>query len=136
MLFLNDKIETAMGSEFLVDRFNLIEAHESMIGDGAGRHNIWAREFGSFVMPDGEYQKLLQEVGFVGLTIYIVLFSLAVFKCVINIKYLLFELCVIMFLLISMIGADPLSTVDKHPIIYWMIIGRVSAFSQKESKKI
>lgn len=30
--------------------------------------------------------------------------------------------------MLSMIGADPLGTPDKHSFFYWLIIGRVSSF--------
>lgn len=52
---------------------------------------------------------------------------------IVNYRYMLFEFSVISFLLLSMIGACPLSTVDKSPILFWLVIGRVAAL--KPSKK-
>ena len=133
IFYLNEKVEDASSFDFIISRYNLIEAHYSLWGDGAGRHNIWAREFADcYAMPDGEYQKIQQEVGIIGMSIYVILFLLIILKCLYNIKYLMFELCAVIFLLISMIGADPLSTIDKHPMIFWLLIGRVSAFSQNK----
>ena len=33
-------------------------------------------------------------------------------------------------LLISMIGANPISTFDKHPIIYWMVLAQIANFKK------
>lgn len=132
--FLFDKITvvTDEQSTFVEDRYNLYVADESFFGDGAGRHNIWADDYDiETSIRDGEYQKLLQEVGYVGLYIHILLIVCVMLKCMFHYKYLLFELSVMIFLLISMIGANPLSTLDKHCIIYWLIMGRVASFDNR-----
>lgn len=109
-------------------RYNLHKSDNTLFGDGAGRHNIWAESYGGRSMRDGEYQKIKQETGLIGQSIYIVFFILLIIKCIFHFKYLPFELSVLLFLLISMIGAAPLSTEDKHCFLFWLIIGRVSAF--------
>lgn len=101
-------------------------------GDGVGRHALAADKYveGS-ALRDGEYNKLLLEQGYIGFTIFSILILAAIFKCLIYFKYLSFEFSILIFLLICMIGANPISTVDKHPIIYWIVIGQISNFEQK-----
>lgn len=119
-------------NEYIEKRYKLHEADISLFGDGAGRHNIWAEDYGQQSIRDGEYQKLKQEVGVVGETIYIILITLIVLKCLVNFRNLPFELSCMLFLLISMIGANPLSTCDKHSLIFWLIIGRVSSYNTED----
>lgn len=134
--FLVDKFEvfSDKNSTYLEDRYNLMEAKESFFGDGAGRHNLWADDYvvGSS-MRDGEYQKLLQEVGYFGQYTYIFLIALVILKSLKNYKYLLFEMSTTVFLLVSMIGACPLSTVDKSSFVFWLVMGRVASFKKPSS---
>ena len=133
--FLVEKFEIVSdeNSTFVEDRYRLMEAKDSYFGDGAGRHNLWADDYvvGSS-MRDGEYQKLLQEVGYVGQYIYIILIVLVMVKCLFNFKYLLFEFSTMAFLLIAMIGAAPLSTIDKSSFVFWLVMGRVASFKKRK----
>lgn len=134
--FLLDKFEIVSdkNSTFIEDRYNLMEAEESFFGDGAGRHNLWADDYNvGTSMRDGEYQKLLQEVGYFGQYTYIILIALVILKSLKNYKYLLFEMSTMLFLLVSMIGACPLSTVDKSCFIFWLVMGRVASFKKPSS---
>lgn len=131
--FLLEKFEivSEKNSTFVEDRYKLMEADESFFGDGAGRHNLWADDYvvGSS-MRDGEYQKLMQEVGYVGQYIYIILIVLVMIKCLFHPKHLLFEFSTMAFLLIAMIGAAPLSTIDKSCFVFWLVMGRVASFKK------
>lgn len=131
--FLLEKFDivSEKNSTFVEDRYKLMEADESFFGDGAGRHNLWADDYvvGSS-MRDGEYQKLMQEVGYVGQYIYIILIVLVMIKCLFHPKHLLFEFSTMAFLLIAMIGAAPLSTIDKSCFVFWLVMGRVASFKK------
>lgn len=131
--YLAEKFEIVSdkSSTFVEDRYKLVEADESFFGDGAGRHNLWADDYvvGSS-MRDGEYQKLMQEVGYVGQYIYIILIVLVMIKCLFHPKHLLFEFSTMAFLLIAMIGAAPLSTIDKSCFVFWLVMGRVASFKK------
>lgn len=134
--FLMDKFEIVSdkNSTFVEDRYKLMEADESLFGDGAGRHNLWADDYiEDTSMRDGEYQKLMQEVGYFGQYIYVILIMLVILKCLKNYKFLLFEMSTMIFLLIAMIGAAPLSTIDKSCFIFWLIMGRVASFRKSKS---
>lgn len=130
IMFLIKKFEVATDSsgDFYEQRANLFVADDTFLGDGAGRHAIYAEQYNLNPIPDTCYQRLLQEVGYVGLALHLLLFGGIIIKCLRHYKYLGFELSVMVFLLLSMIGADPLATPDKHCFFYWLIIGRVSSF--------
>lgn len=131
-LFEKITIVTDENSSFVEDRYNLVIADKSLFGDGAGRHNIWADDYNiGTSMRDGEYQKLLQEVGYVGQYLHILLIVSIMLKCLMHYKFLLFEFATMAFLLISMIGANPLSTIDKHCIVFWLVMGRVATYKTK-----
>lgn len=129
--YLAEKFEIVSdkNSTFVEDRYKLVEADESFFGDGAGRHNLWADDFNvGTSIRDGEYQKLMQEVGYFGQYIYITLIVLVILKSLKNYRYLLFEMSTMIFLLVSMIGACPLSTGDKSSFVFWLVMGRVASF--------
>ena len=68
--------------------------------------------------------------------LHLLLFGCIIIKCLRHYKHLGFELSVMVFLLISMIGADPLATPDKHCFFYWLVIGRVASFKlAKQSER-
>ncbi len=136
IMFLLNKFELAtdFSGDFYEERATLFVADKTVWGDGAGRHAIYAELYNLDSIRDTCYQRLLQEVGYVGLVLYLLLFGSVIIKCLRHYKYLGFELSVTIFLLISMIGADPLATPDKHCFFYWLIIGRVSSF--KPAKEV
>ncbi|WP_297182901.1 hypothetical protein [uncultured Phocaeicola sp.] len=138
MLFLLEKFEMATDSsgDFYEARANLFVADDTLWGDGAGRHAFYVEQYKMESIRDTCYQRLLQEVGYVGLTLHLLLFGCIIIKCVRYHRYLGFELSVMIFLLLSMIGAEPLATPDKHCFFYWLIMGRVSSFRLPKKKII
>jgi len=138
-IFYAEKIfsMTQDGSNLASERLFLNQQQGGLgfVGDGIGRHNMYADKYPpNFSMRDGEYIKLLTEQGYIGFVFYGLLIGLALLKCVKHFKYLGFEFAILLMLLISMIGANPLSTGDKHPLIYWMIIGQIANFNIKKEK--
>ena len=116
-------------SSLLSDRLFLQEADYSWFGDGVGRHSIDASKFeGGAPMLDGEYMKMIQEQGFIGLFIFFLLVVFSLIKAIRHYKYLYFEFWLILMLLICMVGANALSTGDKHPFIFWLAFGQISRF--------
>ena len=129
--YLRYKIESVIyndETDFAESRYNIsyMEVRHSLLGDGAGRHAAWAGKYHSTNMPDGQYKKVMQERGDIGFAIFVIFLALVFLKCVIYVRYLCFELCIMIFLLVSMIGANPLTQI--HPYLFWLIMGRVSAF--------
>ena len=126
---------TQEGSSLASERLflNQQQGGFDMVGDGVGRHNMYADKYPpNYSMRDGEYIKLITEQGYIGFVFYGLLIGLALLKCIKHFKYLGFEFAILLMLLISMIGANPISTSDKHPLIYWMIIGQIANFSIKK----
>ena len=105
------------------------------IGDGAGRHAIYANRYNSVVIADSEYIKILVEQGYIGIVLYALILIIAIIKCLRHIHQLNFELCIIMFFTITMIGANSLSTADKHCFIFWYVLGIISSFKSKRYDK-
>lgn len=135
LLFEKIAVVTDENGSFVEDRYNLMVADKSLFGDGAGRHNIWADDYNiGTSIRDGEYQKLLQEIGYIGQYLHILLIVCVMLKCMFHYKCLLFEFATMAFLLISMIGANPLSTIDKHCIVFWLVMGRVASYKDRSEK--
>lgn len=120
---------TNEGGNFLMERLFLMNVEMTLEGDGTGRHAIYADKYPpNYSLRDGEYMKIIAEQGYIGFTIIILLFSLGLIKSFFNLKNLSFEFCLICMLFITMIGANPLSTADKYPIIFWLALGRISTY--------
>lgn len=128
--FLFSKFNTVTSNtdELLEKRLFLQEADGLLFGDGVGRHAIYAPKYGGYGMLDGEYMKMIQEQGYIGLFFFLLFVIFALLKCIFYIKELSFEFCLLIMLLICMIGANPLSTGDKHPIIFWLAFGQIARF--------
>ena len=123
---------TEESDQFVERRLYLNQKDSEVIGDGVGRHNMYAEKYNQgTTMRDGEYMKIIQEQGYIGLGLFLVIMTIALIKCLTNFKHLSFELCLLLMLLICMIGANPLSTGDKHSIIYWMALGRIARYDDK-----
>ena len=120
------------GEEFLDSRLFLMKVKMSIDGDGAGRHALYADKYPpNYSLRDGEYMKTIAEQGYIGLFLLLLLFGIGLIKSLWNFEYLYFEFCLISMLFASMIGANPLSTSDKFPIIFWLALGQISSFKSK-----
>lgn len=138
MEYLKYKIETVINnneSDFINSRYNInyMTVEHTLLGDGAGKHAAWANQYNYVNMADGQYKKIMQERGDLGFVVFVVFMALVLIKCVRFAGALSFELCVMLFLLVSMIGANPLTQI--HPYLFWIIIGRISAFNPSLQKK-
>lgn len=134
--FFDAKVQSVShGLDVLVsERINLYNFNYSLFGDGAGRHAIYVDDYNPRTsIRDSEYIRLLVELGYIGIVIYVLFFVMLIVKCIKYFKYLSFDLCVIMFYFITMIGADSLSTPDKHSLLFWLVVGHVSVFPLKKN---
>lgn len=131
-----EKFEILFDSEdnFFKERKDLFVIDDSLLGDGAGRHSHYAMMQGEVGITDNEYGKLMQEVGIIGQFLQIAIIVLAMLKSLLNWRLLSFELCVLLFLLVAMNGADPLSLYELHPLFFWIVIGSVVSFRKKKKK--
>ncbi len=116
--------------EFVTNRMYSQQKGTEIIGDGVGRHDMHADKYNpNTSIRDSEYMKIIAEQGYIGLFIFGVFIAFAVYNCIFNFRYLSLELCMIVMFLICMIGANPLSAGDKHTIIFWLALGRISKLS-------
>lgn len=133
--FVMDKFETTTSgrNELISDRVSLWTYKYGIFGDGAGRHALLVEKFNpSTCISDSEYVKILVEQGYIGLALYVVLISFGVIKSIRYFKYMPIEFCTIVFYSITMIGANSISTVDKHCFIFWITIGRIASFQKSK----
>lgn len=133
--FLGSKFDSVANDsdDLITTRINLWNYKYYLVGDGAGRHSLLADNFGyQEAIRDSEYVKILVEQGYIGLSLYILLLLSSLIKCVCHFRYLAFELCIILFFAVCMIGANPLSTPDKHCFLFWLTVGRIASFNVKK----
>ena len=133
--FLFGKYDSITNSEsnYIQERLlhNKGESTFTFFGDGVGRYNFYADLYPpNYSKRDGEYVKLLIEQGYIGAFLNILFWGAALIKSIYNFKNLTFELCLLIMLGICMIGANPLSTVDKYPFIFWMAAGQIANFNK------
>lgn len=137
--YLVEKIEEVFNDDddYVSYRFHLQEADNSLCGDGVGRHSVRADYYNPNTMiPDGEYMKILAEEGYVGLTLTIALFAFGLLYGFNKRRKLYLETALLIMLFICMIGANPLSTANKHCFIYWMALGQISHYFDRTNKKV
>ena len=137
LFFMFEKFDTVVndGDDFLDMRLNLWDYKYDILGDGAGRHSLVADDYNEYTsIRDSEYIKILVEQGYIGMYLYIVFIAFCLIKCIRYFEFLSFEFCIILFFTVCMIGANPLSTLDKHCFIFWMTAGRIAAFKYNKCK--
>lgn len=137
LYFMYDKFDTVVNEqdEFVDRRLNLWDYRYDVLGDGAGRHSLVADDYNEDTsIRDSEYIKILVEQGYIGLYLYIIFLALCMIKSIRYFKYLSFEFCIILFFVVCMIGANPLSTADKHCFVFWMAAGRIAAFKNSRGR--
>lgn len=136
--YLVGKIEQVLNDDdYVDDRFHLMKVEESLCGDGVGRHSVRADFYNpNTMLPDGEYMKIFAEEGYIGLTLTIVLFALGLLYGFNKRNKLYLETALLIMLFICMIGANPLSTANKHCFIYWMALGQISHYFDRSNKKV
>ena len=131
--FMYNKINilTDDDGSFITKRFYLQEQSATLIGEGYGRYSRLA--YYMYDMPsiaDGEYMKVLSEQGVIGLSILLVMLFIGWVKSFIESKSLYLEFCLLSMLFVCMIGANPLSTYDKHCFLFWMALGQISRYKK------
>lgn len=133
LAYLMDKIGTISSKQgdLLSERINLYDIRPTLLGDGAGRHAFYVDEYPpNYQLPDGEYQKMQMEIGYVGMSCVCLMFGLGILKAIRHFKHLYFELCILLTCIITMMGASSLMVVNEHPFIFWLALGQVSKFKK------
>ena len=92
-------------------------------GMGAGGHS--AVSHGFFGVCDGEVFHFILEFGVLGFLIFVCLAYFTLVKAIKNIRMYIIEICIIVFFLLSFVGANTLSQSYLIGPIFWFCVGRV-----------
>ncbi len=104
---------------------NVISAIDNIIlGKGIGSGGGVARRMGLVGATDANYVKMLYEQGLFGLSIFLLIGVVTLFKGFKNIRYLFVETIAVFGILFSMLGADPL-TYYFYILPFWYCMGRI-----------
>lgn len=115
-------------SNIVADRFAIFSKYINTItvfGEGLGSYSHFARTFGKHYVGDCEYIRIPNEIGVVGFALLLIILFLILCYGVRNYKSCFFEVCVVLYLFASMIGAAPLEHLPLHPYFYWFCMGRI-----------
>ena len=105
------------------DFFNTI----TPLGSGLGSLSHVMLDHTRKTINDCDYLRLLNEVGFVGFSFLSVIIISSIIKGIKNISVYFFEVNILIFMLISMLGANPLEVDQLHPMMYWYCMGRIQS---------
>lgn len=129
--FAFDKILTMNESGNLVaDRIKIFDAWLKkpfpIFGDGSGRYSHAIADTGNAI-SDCEYLKIIFEKGLVGFFLFSFISIVTVLRGINLRKVFSVELLIILFFLLAMVGADPISGTETRPWLFWYCIGRINS---------
>lgn len=132
LISINRKIEALSGSSnesFLSHRMSLFSdikgQGNSFFGAGIGKYSHEAFRLGKQAITDQQYYAVYMETGIAGCIGYLIIIGSVIIRGLNNFKYYYFELSVVLFYLLAMFGANPLSSEPLHTIIFWLCCGRI-----------
>ena len=98
----------------------------SFFGYGLGRFGSTASQTGSFAITDQEWLRMTCETGIFGVSLFVLFWIIIILKGMKHFKRNIFEFSIIIFILVSMTGANPLGNDGiMHQIIFWICAGRI-----------
>lgn len=127
--------------EYFIERFSDVGSNEGLssrfeltskgielntaFGDGFGHHGMGAKDASHNIMiEDSEYQKILAELGYIGLVLFLFVIMAA---ALIALKtHSLLELTILITFTVSFIGSSSISAETTFPFIFWYSIGCIS----------
>lgn len=121
---------TESDTNFLDDRANIFDNMKNveitLIGDGLGlySHNAYGMGLQKYITDQG-YMKMLYETGIIGIGLRMLVVFICLIKGLSNFNSYFFEITIIVIILVSLTGANSLSSLQMHNIIFWLCCGRV-----------
>ena len=116
-------------SNLVEERFLLFEKYFrsiSLFGSGIGKYSHYVFSvLNQDTISDCDYIRLLNEVGIIGFYILAIIITIVLIMGKKHLKTNFYEINVVLFLLVSMIGAAPLEAWTLHPYMYWYCMGRI-----------
>ena len=107
---------------------------ETIEGQGFGRYGGTARQYGGWAIQDSEYQKVVAELGYIGITVFIALIISGLLMSFRK-RNLQLEFTITLFFAIAFIGSSCISAETTFPFIFWYALGRISLKSGNSYKK-
>lgn len=143
VLFMTSKLESLFASDgdtsFLESRADIFSdffrKKITFWGDGIDMYSHKAYYMGKLAITDQQYLKILYETGYFGTICYSILFLSVIIKGLLNFRYCMFELGVVLFYIVAMSGANCLAASDQHCVIFWLCCGRIFNKKCYEYKK-
>lgn len=132
--FMLDKVIALGGNRnanFIETRFSMFSnvagggGSSTLLGQGIGRFSHAAYYLGKPAVTDNQYLSIYYETGYIGCIGYALIFGLVLLKGLRNFKNCIFELGIVLFYLMAMSGANPLSVQQEHTLIFWICCGRI-----------
>lgn len=107
----------------------------SLLGYGLGRfgHNALIYDMPS--ITDCEYLRIICELGYIGLTVFLIIYFSILYKGFKTIKNNFFEFFCLGYYLAAMIGATPLEAISQHSFLIWYSLGHIVSKSVKVKYK-
>ena len=109
------------------DMFSVFYNKISFFGTGLGTvgHNVYYLT-GEFTIADCDYLRIPVEYGVFGSFILLLIVVKTLFRGLRSINNNWFNLSVLLFMLVSMLGAAPLELYTLQPYLYWYCIGQIN----------
>ncbi len=129
--FIN-KIEDASNvSTFIQKRQDIFSSFYkkeiSVFGDGIGRYSHDAYIlFRQDAITDHNYMKILYENGIFGCLGFSFFIIYSIIKGIKNLKNSIFELCIVFYYIVGMLGANCISNGQQHAAIFWFCCGSLT----------
>ena len=122
----------------LLSRFEFVSKGiqlDTEFGDGFGHHGMGMKNINNdMFIEDSQFIKILAELGYVGLFLFIIFIVIAGItalraNCVL-------ELCILITFTVTFIGASSLSAETTFPFIFWYTIGCISRKASRIHKNV
>ena len=108
----------------------------SVCGNGFGRYGSIAKSVNNeWPIVDSEYQKIMAELGILGIILFAGLLICGLLMSFRN-KNLQLEFIIIAFFTVAFVGSSCISAETTFPFIFWYVLGRISHKSSKSYKKL
>jgi hypothetical protein len=105
-----------------------------LLGDGLGRYGHKAVEYSDIYIPDGNYFRMIAELGIIGFLLFIVIVFTSLYNGVTKFENNYIGLCIIIMICMQAVGSDMFSFQLVAPI-FWYSIGRCSRFNYLKKVK-
>ena len=103
-------------------------------GDGLGKYGHKVVEFSDLSIPDGNYFRMIAEIGILGFLIFVSIISTAIYKGFLKIRTHYVQLIVIFIICLQSVGSDLFSFQLVAPI-FWYSIGACNKLHHPPGKK-